>query len=60
MARRKLKPDDSWRCLVAIIWAIEAAIVIERFPIGHVNAHRWPYSPYIIVGGKLRRPGHKR
>jgi hypothetical protein len=55
----KLSPIASFRQLMAIVWAIELARAIHFFPIGHINAHKWPYSPYTIRNGKERRPGHK-
>lgn len=46
--------------IIAMIWAVELAVAIDRYPWGVINGHRWPWSPYIVCKhGKLRRPGHR-
>jgi hypothetical protein len=64
VARRRNPEDDAeiLRRFAAALYAIDLAVRIENFPIGHVNAHRWPYTHYALCPWcyKWRKPGHKR
>lgn len=62
---KKVSPEvalDNLRRLAAAMYGIGLAVMIAEFPVGHVNAHRWPYTHYPLCPWcyQPRKPGHKQ
>lgn len=57
----KTSSNSGFRIWAAMMYSIGCAVAIEHMPLGHVDAHRWPYSPYRMCSKcySKRNSGHK-